>query len=409
MADVLFATIAAGGGHVATARAMAEAVERASGGGLRTRVSDVMAEYGPEDLDTRHKASWRTLLGMPPLVRASQRLMDAAPPVSRALQNLVLRGFTARVTEALNREPPALVVVNHGWLATAFSRARALHGLKSRVAIFATEPFDASALWSAPLAETVLAPSAAAAGDLVRLGVPAAAVHVAGYPVAERFTTAPDRASARERLGVRDDFVALMSLGAEGVASAEAIAAALALGRAGCVVLCVTGRNEELAARLTREAERAGLGGRVRALGYVERMELPLAACDVMVGKAGPASTMEALAVGRPVIAATYAGLNERAVVRFLAAYGLGEYAGSFAALPGVVARWRGDKTGLDRAGAAAAALDFGAMTAGIGAFLAEMAVHGEADAARLKPGALAEVTKRSLAPAPAPATGVAP
>lgn len=409
MPAVLFATIAAGGGHVATARAMAEAVTAASGGSVQVRVSDVMAEYGPQSLDARHKASWKALLGMPPLVRASQRLMDAAPPLSRAVQNRLLQGFTTNVTTALNQEAPTLVVVNHGWLATAFTRARALHGLKSRVAVFATEPFDASALWSAPLAETVLAPSAAAAEDLVRLGVPSAAVHVAGYPVAERFTTAPDRATARERFALGDDFVVLMSLGAEGVASSAAIAAALALGRAGCAVLCVTGRNEELAGRLTREAALAGLSDRVRALGFVERMELPLAACDVMVGKAGPASTLEALAVGRPVIAATYAGLNELAVVRFLAANGLGEHAGSFTALPDVVARWRDDPGRLESAGRTAAALDFGAMTAGIGAFLAALAVHGEADPALLKPGALAAITKRSLAPAPAPVTGVAP
>lgn len=399
MSEVLFATIAAGGGHVATARAMAEAVTAASAGSLTTRVSDVMAEYGPKDLDARHKASWKALLGRPPLVRASQRLMDAAPALSRAVQGRLLLGFTKGITEVLNRQPPALIVANHGWLATAFADARARYGLKSPVVVFATEPFDASALWSAPQAETVLAPSAAAGEDLRRLGVSPAALHVSGYPVAERFTKGPDKAAARASLGLGDGFVVLMSLGAEGVAADEAVDAALGLAHAGCNVLCATGRNEVLAARIAAAARAAGLNDRVSALGFVERMEVPLSASDVMVGKAGPASTMEALAVGRPVITASYAGLNERAVVRFLESRSLGEHAGSFAALPAVVSRWRSSPALLADATREAAKLDFGAMTAGIGAFLTRLAIHGVVDPGLLVPGELARVNGASLVP----------
>src|SRR5690606_17880318 len=200
--EVLMATVAAGGGHVATARAMAEAVAEASDGELTARVVDVMAEHAPR-LDARHKAGWRALLARPRLIRASQAVMDAAPAASRTVQGLVLSGFTRRVTAALNARPPALVVVNHGWLATSFTAARRRHGLASRVVVLATEPFDASALWSAPGAETVLAPSAAAAEDLVRLGVARDAVHVSRYPVARRFHSPPRRAEARARLDRR--------------------------------------------------------------------------------------------------------------------------------------------------------------------------------------------------------------
>src|SRR5690606_34422056 len=102
-------------------------------------------------------------------------------------------------------------------------------GLLPEVVIFATEPFDASALWSTPHAAQVLAPSAAARSDLVALGVPAPRVAVAGYPVARRFLEAPPRAAARARLALRDTFTCLVSLGAEGVADDGAPAALLAL------------------------------------------------------------------------------------------------------------------------------------------------------------------------------------
>src|SRR3712207_854957 len=73
-----------------------------------------------------------------------------------------------------------------------------------------------------------------------------------------------------------------------------------------------------------------------------------LAASDVFVGKAGPSSVYEALAVGRPVLASGYAGLNERGVVRFIENKGLGRYVRTNAALRGEVRRYAGDPALLE-------------------------------------------------------------
>lgn len=62
---ILFATIAAGGGHVAVARAMAEAIEHHYPGRFELRVSDYMKDVGVKrvaNLDKLHKEIWRFLL-----------------------------------------------------------------------------------------------------------------------------------------------------------------------------------------------------------------------------------------------------------------------------------------------------------------------------------------------------------
>src|SRR5690606_641684 len=218
VAAVFFATIAAGGGHVATARALAEALGSRHPGRFTTTVSDVMAELGFEALDARHKAGWRALLKRPRLVRLGQRATDAVPRLSRAAQNAMLDGFAEEAARRLDALSPALVVANHGWLATALTRAQRRYGMRSRLVVFATEPFDASALWAEPHAEVVVAPSAAARADLVRLGVPPERVHVLGYPVREAFLRPPAREAARGELGLGDELTCLLSLGAEGVA-----------------------------------------------------------------------------------------------------------------------------------------------------------------------------------------------
>lgn len=395
---MLFATIAAGGGHVATANAMAEAVAEASGGAMQTRVSDIMAEYGPTELDKRHKDSWRRLLARGRLVRIGQTLTDAVPAATRFMQDALLDGFARNVTAAFAADPPALIVANHGWLATAFTMARRRHGLKTRLVIYATEPFDASALWSTPDAEVVLAPSAAAKSALVAVGVPAERVLVAGYPVAERFLRPPQRYEARESLGLDDGFTCLVTLGAEGVVSDDAGKALVGLAASGVNLLCVTGRNAKLKAKLegmfaskladapsdargsargparAHQGAGAGFGGKVQVFGFVADMERLLSAADLVVGKAGPASTMEALAVGRPVLATAYAGLNELAVTRYLASHGLGGYVPGWSRLTEAVAAWRTDPARLAAAGTATEQLDFMAMKRGLGAYLVDCA-----------------------------------
>lgn len=385
---------------------MAEAVAGASGGALQTRVSDVMAEYGPVDLDRRHKDSWRRLLARPRLVRLGQVLTDVAPAATRFMQDALLDGFARTITAALNAERPALIVANHGWLATAFTMARMRYGLKTRVVIFETEPFDASALWSTPGADVVLAPSAAAKTALTAVGVPAGRVLVAGYPVAERFLRPPQRAEARTSLGLDERFTCLVSLGAEGVVSADVGTALRALAATGVNLLCVTGRNAELKARLEGMLS-TGLApngarqyGTVQVFGFVPDMERLLSASDLVVGKAGPASTMEALAVGRPVVATAYAGLNELAVTRFLAAHGLGRYVPGWRNLGDAVAAWRDDPSRSEAAATAAKQLDFMAMKRGLGAYLTASAPADSsllALADRLEPGAMGAVTRASL------------
>ena len=101
-----------------------------------------------------------------------------------------------------------------------------------------------------------------------------------------------------------------------------------------------------------------------------------LAACDVVVGKAGPASVMEALAVGRPVLAVSYAGLNEVELVRFLEHKQLGAYVPRSAELGNKLDQFA-DISAQQQVRNGAAALGLAEMTRDFGSYLAEAATHG--------------------------------
>ena len=205
---------------------------------------------------------------------------------------------------------------------------------------------------------------------MVRLGVPERKIDLIGYPVQRAFLDAPGKAAARAALGLAERLTCLVSLGGEGVGSrAQATVQTLLEHPLKPYVVVVTGRNAPLRAKLEALPN-------VRALGFIPNMADYLAACDLLVGKAGPASVMEALAVGRPVLATSYAGLNEAKLVRFLEAKQLGAYVPQPAELSKALSQFAGAAT-QQQVSSRAEALEIGVMTRNLSAYLAEVVTHG--------------------------------
>jgi UDP-N-acetylglucosamine:LPS N-acetylglucosamine transferase len=342
--EILFATIAAGGGHVAGAHAMAEAIERYYPGRFELRVSDYMKDLGVVRLDRFHKDSWRRALRYPILARTGQRVIDAFPRLTIAVERRILRDFARAAADDLKKDPPLLVVSNHGLITTGLAEARYRHGLQVPVLTFATEPFNISAYWGEPRADRVIAASEDGWRRLRRFGVPAERMTIIGRPVRQAFLNAPAKAEAREYLGLEDRFTCLVSFGGEGVGrNPRGLMRALLDSDIPLQVVAITGRNEAL----KKELKALGTNG-LRVEGFVENLAEYLAASDVFVGKAGPSSVYEALAVGRPVLASGYAGLNELGVVQFVEGQGLGRHVRTNAALVREVRRYAGDPVLLE-------------------------------------------------------------
>src|SRR5215212_6531052 len=321
---ILFATIAAGGGHVAVARAMSEAVEHHYPGSFELRVSDYMKEVGTVGFDQLHKDIWRFMLRYPILARISQRIMDAFPRLTIAVQRRLVRDFARAAAIDLREDTPSLIVSNHGLMTAGLAEARRLYGLEVPVLSFANELVGICSYWADPRADHIVTPSEEARRDLMHFGVPARKISFIGfgYSVRQAFLNAPSKAEARARLGLEDRFTCLLSSGGEGVGrNQRELVRALVGSDVLLQVVVVAGRNEAL-----KEELRALGTNALRIEGFVEDMATYLAASDVFIGKAGPASVYEALVVGRPVLVTGYAGLNEVGVARLVENMGLGRY-----------------------------------------------------------------------------------
>ena len=237
-----------------------------------------------------------------------------------------MRGFARAAAEDLKGDPPALIFSNHGLMTAGLAEARRIGGLEVPVLSFANELVGICSYWADPHADRIIVPSEEARRDLMRFGVPESKLSYVGfgYPVRQAFLNAPEKLQARERLGLEDRFTCLLSSGGEGVGrNQRALARALLDSDVPMQVVVVAGRNQ----RLGEELRSLGEGKNpLRVEGYVEDMAAYLAASDVFVGKAGPASVYEAIVVGRPALVTGYAGLNEVGVARLVEKLGLGSY-----------------------------------------------------------------------------------
>ncbi len=367
---IFFATIAAGGGHVATAKAMAEGLETYYPGAFQTTISDYMLDLGLRERDARHKASWAWMLTHPWSARYGQRLLDTFPGLTNHGHRLLLDAFARRAAAHLSALGPALVVANHAWVSIALTRAQRRYGLRLPVLTFMTEVLDASALWAEPDAERVAVPSRGALRDLERLGVAGHKIDLIGYPVQQAYLRAPTKEAARRALGLADRLTCLVSLGREGVGQhTDRVIETLLSHPLSPQVIVMTGRNQALKARLDTLEN-------VCALALTDRVADYLAACDLVVGKAGPASVAEALAVGRAVLVSSYAGLNEAKLVRFLERSTLGAYVPTPAQLTRRLSEFAAPAA-QERVTELGHALQLGETTQDFSRYLAAVVAHG--------------------------------
>lgn len=308
-----------GEGHNAAARAVAEALGRLAPEAGPSAPRDLFEEaYGPERfgrqrrlyLDLANRAPWLWAgvyhaLDRLPLVRLGLPFMG---PVAR------------RMDDVLAARPRVIVTTYPLYPYLIDRRFRPGDPARPEVITVVTDSLSVNRVWHGAGSDLWIAPNAPTAAVLVRQGVPPAQVRALGFPVDRRL-----RAPAVPP-GPRPRVLLMLNPGRrDAVPLARAVAA--------CDVdLTVTvGRDADF-----RSAVEAALGGRATVVGWTDRLPELMLGHDLILTKAGGATTHEAVAANIPlvftqVIPGQEAG-NARLVVEGGGgAYGLGPAAAAAA------------------------------------------------------------------------------
>jgi 1,2-diacylglycerol 3-beta-galactosyltransferase len=164
-------------------------------------------------------------------------------------------------------------------------------------------------------------PTEEARRTFIRAGIHSQSVYHLGLPVSRDFREArAGKSCVRQALQLpAQDPVVLISGGGAGVGPVEATVAALSASGLGCYTVVMTGRNERLYQRLTRQRR-----SHCRILRQVTNVADWMRASDVLVTKAGPCTIMEALHCGVPMVLMGAIPGQEEGNVSFVVENGLG-------------------------------------------------------------------------------------
>lgn len=335
---LLFLVADTGGGHRASAEAVARRLAAAHPGRFATHVLDPFVQASPRLVGR--------LVGLySPITRYTPWLWGAMYHATNSRAAVgALRGSALRLVEPGLREvitvlQPAAVVSFHPLLNHVAWRAlRSVPGPRIPLMTVVTDLVDVHAAWTCADVDAVVTSSPGGLDRARRAGVPASRCHDLGLPVDDSFVSGASgpaaRRALRSRLGLSPDrFTVLLSGGGEGSGGLPRRASALldAIPDVDVVVIC--GRNERARAALESMRQSSPHGGRLRVLGFVSNVAEWMRACDVLVSKAGPGAIAEALCSRIPLLLTSHLPGQERGNVDFVVDTGAGRYVPRVAAM----------------------------------------------------------------------------
>lgn len=290
-----------GAGHLRAGQAIIAALREAEDGGSRVQMTDLLERAAP-GFRAMYRDAYIALASRSP--RLVGWLYDRAdePWASRWYARAIERAALRRWAAEFRRDPPDVAICTHFLPASLLHHLRRRHGLPVRIVTVVTD-LDVHGLWLDGQADLWCVAGEEAREIMVAAGVPRESVRVTGIPIAPEFRRRPDRAAARERLGIPPSApLILFSTGGCCLGPVERTFRSLLGLRDHAFIAAICGHNESARARLA-EMVPPGAERRVRVVGLTREMHLWMAAADLLVGKPGGLTSSEARAAGLPLVA----------------------------------------------------------------------------------------------------------
>jgi 1,2-diacylglycerol 3-beta-galactosyltransferase len=321
----LFLYSLTGGGHLAAARAVADAMHARFGDAAAVELVDVFVESGVWPF--KHFPDWYpTMLGLGGWPwRLAYHATDSRLAVS-ALSRLLWPTVAKQVARLLNAHPHDAIVSFHPIPNGILARHRMLHEPHMPLAVAAQDFTTAPAAWFAPGLDAYFLPWPETQARALALGLPEDRLHVTGMPVRRAFLDAQamPREDARKSLGMAEDAPMILFIGGgDGAGDMAPFVEALMARQPVAQVVVITGRNEALRRRLQARCPAPNL----HVLGFQERMPLWMRAADILVTKAGPNTLAEAFLMGLPAVMYHAIPGQEAGNPGFVAQHGAGIWA----------------------------------------------------------------------------------
>ena len=320
-----------GGGHRASAQALAEVMEARHGDAIETAIVDVWTLYGPWPFGQQMVPYYRGLAKRPKVWWAHFRatsLKPAAYLMSQLMSAVAYRGFEACIRE---HTPDVVVSMHPLCQAVPIKVLRAMHKADLEAAAAAVHPGVRAVpripfvtvvtdlatphpFWLHPRTDLCFVPSGSFERAAMDRGLAHSQLRQHGLPVRPSFAKLgrapgqPDAALVRQ-LGLLPDRKTILVVGGgDGVGKLGAIVDAMAVrlaehneaGGEPAQMAVICGKNKALCQQL--QAREWGPHLQVAVEGFTSRMNDYMAVASCIVTKAGPGTIAEACCCGLPIM-----------------------------------------------------------------------------------------------------------
>jgi len=359
-----------GGGHRASAKALADAFDELYPGKIHCDIVDIWTENSCWPYNrvvpfykfaAKHTLVWRFFYAY-----------GVFSPTRWLQQKITLRSCFKHFKACLASYDPDLVLSVHPLCQDIPLRALKSLGGGERAVPFVTVVTDlggAHPTWFDKRVDLTFVPSDPIRKMAYRAGLSEAQLRQYGLPLRKGFWEPEERPKdvVRKELGLQAAVpTALVVAGGDGVGGIVTVADALGSELATSFnqetglhaqVVVVTGSNAKAKAALEAKAAEQAWGSHVAVSvqGYVSNMEDFMAAADCIVTKAGPGTIAEAMCRGLPTMLSCYLPGQEAGNVPFVTEGGFGDYRWRNKAIAKGVADWMKDPSKLEAMSAAAA------------------------------------------------------
>jgi len=300
---VLILYVRAGVGHERAARAVAQAMRE-----IDPRSEPILhdaLEFSTWPLRLLYASTYNRMLARTPRVWGVVYHRTGTPPHgfrARSRTRLTML-FCKDFLGAVDRYKPDSVLCTQFLPSEVYATLRDQGRLSIPVTTAVTD-FMIHPIWVYRGMDRYFVATQTTKDQLVDTGeVPPERVQVTGIPIDPKFAVPIAREDARRDLDLDPDpsrlTVLIMSGGFGWGPVEQALEVVLSLPkRVQAAVIC--GRNEGLRRKLAHRVR--GMEDRIKISGFTDRVDLFMAAADVMVGKSGGLTTSEAMARGLPMI-----------------------------------------------------------------------------------------------------------
>ncbi len=323
---ITFAMIEAGGGHKSPASAICASLKEKMPSEVSIQVMDFCKEIGAVADDLRHKTGWDRALGRPLLTRLTYHLIDFLGALTRLYIRYTFRDTRRRAVEWFMKNRPKLFISTH-----FFNAAAAVHAKKkipdfnSKIILFASDPHDISALWIWRDVDYLIVCSDEVRRKAISRRFPEEKIKVFPYPVNPEFFDTLINDVNNEIPDAEDGYLTvLISAGGQGISRIAESIRFLIIKNIPIHIIAVCGRNEKLYQELSDLEHYNESMVRLQPLGIVDNMNELIQKSDLVIIKAGAASTYEALYLKKPIIFFEYVAYNEKANIEYVLDKNLG-------------------------------------------------------------------------------------